>query len=193
MPKPDGKTQQMEVLAKQWEWRVRYPSSARMEEWEKDPKAAMDFGKNPHLDDLYLPNEIHIWLGGIDVETHRVDPATANKVLVHLKTSDVIHSFFLPHLRLKQDALPGKSIPVWFAVTDYNTEQDPNSKEPRWVEKVDAQGKKEIWELACAEFCGTRHSMMRGKLYVHKDKADFLKWLKHAEAEQNRHQAIAER
>ena len=73
-------------------------------------------------------------------------------------------------------------IPVWFAVTDHNTEPDPNSQEPRWLES-------ETWELACAEFCGTRHSLMRGKLFVHKDKADFLKWLNYAEAEQNRHQA----
>ena len=109
-------------------------------------------------------------------------------MLVHLKTQDVIHSFFLPNLRLKQDALPGKTIPVWFAVTEYNMEPDPRSteSEPRCKEK-------EIWELACAEFCGTRHSMMRGKLYVHKDKADFLKWLKYAEAEQNRHSPLAAR
>ena len=43
----------MEVLAKQWEWRVRYPSSARMEEWAKNAQAAEDFGRNPHLDDVY--------------------------------------------------------------------------------------------------------------------------------------------
>src|SRR5438309_3855340 len=173
MPKPDGQTQQMEVLAKQWEWRVRYPSAARMAEWEKNPKAAEDFDRNPHLDDIYLPNEIHIWNG---------TPANLNRVLVHLKTQDVIHSFFLPNLRLKQDALPGKTIPVWFAVTDSNTELDPQSTDaqPRWIDR-------EIWELACAEFCGTRHSLMRGKLYVHKNKADFMKWLAHAEAEQNRH------
>jgi cytochrome c oxidase subunit II len=173
MPAANGKTQQMEVLAKQWEWRVRYPSSARMQEWEKNPDAAKDFDMNPHVDDIYLPNEIHIWNG----------PANdINRVLVHLKTEDVIHSFFLPNLRLKQDALPGKTISVWFAVTEHNTELDPKSSaaEPRWINN-------EVWELACAEFCGTRHAMMRGKLYVHKDKDDFLTWLKHAEAEQNRH------
>src|SRR5262249_59741207 len=106
------------------------------------------------------------------------------KVFVHLRTQDVIHSFFLPNLRLKQDALPGKTIPVWFAVTEHNTEYDPNLK--RWVQMARSDM---IWELACAEFCGTRHSMMRGKLYVHKDKADYLAWLKQAEAEQNSHQA----
>ncbi|HEV3235976.1 MAG TPA: cytochrome c oxidase subunit II, partial [Gemmataceae bacterium] len=98
MPKPDGATQQMEVTARQWEWRVRYPNAERMASWEKDPSKALDFGTNPHVDDLHLANEIHTW--------------KQVKVLVHLKTQDVIHSFFLPNLRLKQDALPGKTIPV---------------------------------------------------------------------------------
>ena len=191
MPKPDGTTQQMEVTAKQWEWRVRYPSSKTMESWEKDPKLADKYDQKPDFDDVHLANEIHVWQG--------------SKVLVHLKTRDVIHSFFLPNLRLKQDALPGKTIPVWFSVTEHNTEKvvDPSTGAARWVEiggydRTTRQPNRPdmIWELACAEFCGTRHSMMRGKLYVHKDKADFLDWLKHAEAEQNRReptQAVAAR
>lgn len=184
MPRPDGETQQMEVMARQWEWRVRYPNRERMASWEKNAQAALDFGQNPHVDDLHWTNEIHTW------------PNV--KVLVHLKTQDVIHSFFLPNLRLKQDALPGKTIPVWFAVTESNVDvkDDSQTHEKRWVEKTGADGKPDpsmLWELACAEFCGTRHSMMRGKLYVHKDKADFLEWLKTAEGEQNRNQAVASR
>ena len=184
MPAPDAVTQQMEVTARQWEWRVRYPSSARMQAWEKNPQLAQDFGSSPHEDDLHMVNEIHVWKGTPDKDA---------KVLVHLKTQDVIHSFFLPNARLKQDALPGKTIPVWFAVTEHNSEFDPNLK--RWVEiggyeKGKPRRPDMIWELACAEFCGTRHSMMRGKLYVHKDKADFLAWLKQAEAEQNSHEPV---
>jgi cytochrome c oxidase subunit 2 len=187
MPAPDGVTQQMEVYARQWEWRVRYPSAERMAEWEKDPRTALDFGQNAHLDDLYLPNEIHTWKG---------TPGKDQKVLVHLKTHDVIHSFFLPNLRLKQDALPGKTIPVWFAVTESNTVAltDPATKKKvRWVEKGfdPATGKYNdldtIWELACAEFCGVRHSMMRGKLYVHENKEDYLDWLRAAYEAQNSH------
>jgi cytochrome c oxidase subunit II len=183
MPKPDGRTQQMEVTARQWEWRVRYPNRGRMESWEKNPKLAQDF--SPHVDDIQLANEVHVWKGGNDKETQ-------HNVLVHLRTLDVIHSFFLPHLRLKQDALPGKIIPVWFAVTEHNTEKDPKSG--RWIEigYDPATGTSDpsidtIWELACAEYCGTRHSLMRGRLFVHKDKADFLEWLKWAEEQQNQH------
>ena len=34
--------------------------------------------------------------------------------LIYLKSSDVLHSFFLPQMRIKQDAVPGLTIPVWF-------------------------------------------------------------------------------
>lgn len=188
MPAPDAKTQQIEVVARQWEWRVRYPSVARMESWKQNPSDAQDFGRNPHLDDVHTVNEIHLWKGGRE-------PNEQHRVLVHLKTRDVLHSFFLPNLRLKQDALPGKTIPVWFAATQHNTRpiEDPKTQEKRWVEigfdpaTGEAKDPSMIWELACAEFCGTRHSLMRGKLYVHENEADFLDWLKHAEQAQSRH------
>ena len=189
MPKPDADTLQMEVTARQWDWRVRYPSAARMESWQKDPAKALDFARGKHFDDVHLVNVIHVWKGG-------AEPSNRANVLVHLDTLDVIHSFFLPNLRLKQDALPGKIIKVWFAVTEHNTEPvvDTKTGQKEWREigGVDAHGKpldaSKVWELACAEFCGARHSFMRGKLYVHKDKADYLDWLKSAEAEQNRYQ-----
>jgi cytochrome c oxidase subunit 2 len=180
----DADTQQMEVTAQQWLWRVRYPSHKTMEAWKNNPKLAENYDKKPDMDDVHLANEIHVWSG--------------HKVVVHLKTVDVIHSFFLPNLRLKQDALPGKTIPVWFAVKEgeYNCEprEDSTTHEKRWVEigYVDEQHKDldKIWELACAEFCGTRHSMMRGKLYVHKDKADYLNWLQTMEREQHGHPGV---
>lgn len=187
MPKPDGLTQQMEVTARQWEWRVRYPSPERMQSWEKDPKAAEEFARNPHEDDLYMVNEVHVW------QSHDA----AQRVLIHLRSRDVLHSLFFPNLRLKQDAVPGRVIPVWFRAVESNTVAtvDPKTKQPRWLEEGfdPATGKAldptKIWEVACAEYCGTRHSLMKGKLYVHRDKADFLKWLEHALAEQRRTQS----
>ena len=102
-------------------------------------------------------------------------------MLIYLKTQDVIHSFFLPHMRLKQDALPGKTILVWFEPIDANCEKvgdvwrDGRRKDERkgWVDDPAF-----VWELACAEYCGSRHSLMRGKLFVHPTKDDFLAWLR---------------
>ena len=191
MPRPNGETLQMEVTARQWEWRVRYPSAERMKTWENNDTLAQDFLQSKHADDVQLTNEIHVWKGGSE-------PTNRQNVLVHLDTLDVIHSFFLPNLRLKQDALPGKVIKVWFAVVEHNVEPvtDPATGRKTWVEigGLDENGRpkdpSKVWELACAEFCGARHSFMRGKLYVHKDKADYLEWLKAAEAEQNRYQPL---
>lgn len=171
MPKPDRNVQQMEVTARQWEWRVRYPSPERIAAWDRDEKLAETFGRDVHADDVHAVNEIHVWQG--------------SKVLVHLNTRDVLHSFFLPNLRIKQDALPGKTIPVWFEATESNTVR----REGRWVDGIDPNSGQPahdyLWELACAEFCGTRHSFMRGRLFVHGTKSDFLAWLRDAQAREN--------
>jgi cytochrome c oxidase subunit 2 len=167
---------QMEVTARQWEWRVRYPSASHLEEWRKQSGAAMHDVRTrlaPRPDDVRLVNEVHAVKG--------------QRMLIYLKTQDVIHSFFLPHMRLKQDALPGKTILVWFEPIDANCEKvgdqwvDGRRHDPQkgWVEDPGF-----VWELACAEYCGSRHSMMRGKLFVHETRDDFEAWLKAAETKQ---------
>jgi len=76
-----------------------------------------------------------------------------NKVVrVHLRSQDVIHSFFVPQFRMKQDVVPGREIVQWFEVTK--------------------PGK---YELPCAELCGFGHSGMRGWIYVHTPD-EYAKW-----------------
>ncbi len=75
----------VEVTARRWEWRIRYP------------------GKDGILgtpDDLFTVNDLHV-------------PANKDTVVL-LKSNDILHSFFLPNMRVKQDAVPGMQIPVWF-------------------------------------------------------------------------------
>jgi cytochrome c oxidase subunit 2 len=115
----------VEVTAKQFNWEVTYPG----------PDA--QFGT---ADDLTLENELHVPVNTV--------------VLVTLRSKDVIHSFFLPNLRLKQDAVPGREIPVWFEATK--------------------PGK---YELPCAELCGFGHSGMLGHLTVY-SQDDYLKWFR---------------
>jgi cytochrome c oxidase subunit 2 len=174
MPRPAGKTQQLEVSARQFEWRVRYPSPERMASWENDAKLSEDFAKSRHEDDIWVVNEVHVWKD--------------NPVLVHLGTRDVLHSFYIRELRLKQDAVPGKTIRVWFEATKANTFKVGN----RWLdgggrtEQGAAKDRAEVWEIACAELCGWGHSKMVGRLYVHETKADYIEWLKSAQAEHRR-------
>jgi cytochrome c oxidase subunit 2 len=73
---------------------------------------------------------------------------------VVLKSRDVVHSFFLPNFRVKQDAVPGRVIEGWFEATK--------------------PGK---YELPCAMLCGLGHSGMKAYLYVHAQK-DYDQWVK---------------
>ncbi|HXV83454.1 MAG TPA: cytochrome c oxidase subunit II [Candidatus Binatia bacterium] len=114
---------ELQVTAKQFNWEIVYPGADRK------------FGTD---DDKKFDNDLHV---------------PVNKVVrIHLQASDVIHSFFLPNLRLKQDAVPGRSILVWFEATK--------------------PGK---YELPCAELCGFGHSGMKGWLFVHTPE-EYTKW-----------------
>jgi len=189
MPKPD---QVFEVAARQFEWGFRYPTSKQnadmLKEWGQNEKGepepgresslAAEWQRTPHADDVHLANEVHTWKGA--------------KVRFYLKSRDVIHSFFLPNMRIKQDALPGKVIPVWFDTAGEKVEANC-----RKSEKTDSKGEKQtVWllyedkakeaELACAELCGWGHYKMRGIVYIHESIDDYEDWLKHASAEERR-------
>jgi cytochrome c oxidase subunit 2 len=178
MPNPD---QVFEVSARQFEWRMRYPAAQTLDgilgSWKSGGRqgSVIAWAREPQFDDIHVVNEVHTWKDA--------------KVRLYLSTKDVLHSFYLPNLRLKQDALPGKIIPVWFQATEANTVYDDATKS--WVDGYDGKEKNQsshIWDLACAELCGWGHYKMRGRLYVHADKADYLKWLAQAQTEQNRTQ-----
>ena len=88
--------------------------------------------------------------GARPVEVHL--PINKN-VLVNLSSNDVLHSFFLPNFRVKQDAVPGQWIKVWFNGT-----------------------KAGRYEIACAELCGSGHYNMRGLLIMDSHQ-DYDVWL----------------
>jgi cytochrome c oxidase subunit 2 len=91
------------------------------------------------------PNSTKVFLDEMHVPVNKV-------VHVKLTSQDVIHSFFVPQFRIKQDAVPGRTITAWFEVTK--------------------PGK---YEWPCAELCGFGHSGMRGWVYVHSPE-DYQKW-----------------
>jgi len=145
---------QVQVTAQQFMWTFHYPgadgkfgrtdltqvSSTNQIGLVEDDEAAKD--------DIVTTNEMHI---------------PANKaVTVHLRSKDVIHSFFLPNLRVKQDAVPGLAIEITFT---------PN-----------LAGN---YEIACAELCGLQHYKMKAFLTVDQSEQDFLNWQRMKLAEQN--------
>jgi cytochrome c oxidase subunit II len=113
------------VTGKQFNWDIVYPGPD---------------GKLETEDDKTLENDLRVPVDSV--------------VEVHLKSKDVIHSFFVPQLRVKQDAVPGRTIPVWFKAT-----------------------KTGRFEIPCAELCGFGHSGMLGHVTVH-TKEEYDGWLR---------------
>ena len=85
--------------------------------------------------------------------TNQLNFPVNRPVLVHLSSKDVIHSFGLFEMRVKQDAIPGMDIPVWFI--------------PNRIGE---------YEIACSQLCGLGHYRMRGFVSV-KSQADYDAWL----------------
>jgi len=180
----------IEVSARQFEWRMRYPSAERFRDWLKNPTDADvkkdfdSFSRHPQADDVHVVNELHVF--GNLVEADGVEKFQGNPVMVHLSTRDVLHSFNLPQFRVKQDAVPGRVIPVWFTPTKYNTVKAKSGSRQMWLDGMGRNGKGEpedkslIWDIACAELCGWGHWRMIGRVYVHSSQEDFLEWLEQA-------------
>ncbi|MBL8851842.1 MAG: cytochrome c oxidase subunit II [Planctomycetaceae bacterium] len=129
-----------EVTARQFEWRIRYAG------FDQDGKL-LPLMSTPQPTDLYAVNDLHLPSGA--------------PVMIHLRSQDVQHSFFLPELRVKQDAVPGLVIPVWFEASESAT-----------------------YNLLCAELCGWGHYKMKAR-FVAEPSEDFLEWLRELHAQQN--------
>lgn len=151
-PAPPGAAV-IEVTGQQFAWNIRYPG-ADGKFGRTDPKLMNDaMGNFVGLD----PKDA---AGRDDITTQNVMAIPVGQpVQLVLRTKDVTHSFFVPQLRVKQDAVPGMAIRVHFTAT-----------------------KTGEYEIACAELCGMQHYKMRGRLMVLQP-AEYEKWLK-ARAEQ---------
>jgi cytochrome c oxidase subunit 2 len=121
---PPPPDMEVEVTAEQFAWNIRY--------------AGLD-GQLNSPDDVTTINQFHM---------------PVNKtVLIHLKSKDVIHSFFVPQFRVKLDAVPGLTGRLWVSATTTGN-----------------------FEIACAELCGLGHYRMRGFLIVDPAEA-FQSWM----------------
>lgn len=120
----------IEIQGEQFAWNIRYPGP--------DAKLHTD-------DDILTLNQLHFPVG--------------RPVVVNLTSKDVIHSFFLPEFRVKQDAVPGMTTRIWFEATRTGN-----------------------WEILCAELCGLGHYRMKGFVTVETPEA-FESWLVQQAAE----------
>lgn len=127
----------VEVTGQQFRWVVRYPgpdgvfgrTDIRLVNVEQENYIGLDRRDPAAADDRMAVNELYLPVN--------------RPVVVRIRSTDVIHSFFLPNFRVKQDAMPGMVVETWFRPT--------------------ATGD---FEIACAEHCGLGHYRMRGQLHV---------------------------
>ncbi|MDE2038557.1 MAG: cupredoxin domain-containing protein [Elusimicrobia bacterium] len=138
----------IDVVAEQFAWNIHYPGAdgkfgrTEMDKIHFSNPLGLDYSDPAAKDDIVLANELHL--------------PTGRPTLIRLTSLDVIHSFWIPSFRIKQDIVPGMAIPLWV--------------EP------DRPG---TYELSCAQLCGFAHSLMRATVIVQTPE-DYAKWLKSA-------------
>jgi len=133
------------VVAEQFIWNIQYPGPdgvfgrTRRDLVGPDNPLGLDISDPAARDDVWTQNQLNLPVG--------------RPVIVHLSSKDVIHSFGLPQMRVKQDAIPGVEQRLWFTPTRTGE-----------------------WEIACSQLCGLGHYRMRG-FYTIQTQADFNAWL----------------
>ncbi len=142
---PADKALQVRVVAQQFAWNVHYPGADSTfgktgpEFMGTSNPVGLDKSDPAAKDDVVAINQLHVPVG--------------RPVIAHLSSKDVIHSFALPVMRVKQDVIPGQSTRVWFEATRAGD-----------------------FEIACAQLCGLGHYRMRG-FFVAEPPEKFSQWL----------------
>ena len=139
------------VVAEQFAWNIHYPGPdgkfgrTDIALVSADNPIGLDRRDPNAKDDITTINQLNLPIN--------------RPVLVHLSSKDVIHSFGLYEMRVKQDAIPGMTIPVWFI--------------PNRIGE---------YEIACSQLCGLGHFRMRGFITI-QSAAAYQKWYDDQEKE----------
>ena len=142
---PEGEATVVNVIGKQFEWISHYPGEDGR--WGRRDISlitptntiGLDRGDPNGADDIVSINQLNL---------------PVNKpVIVYLSSQDVIHSFGIAEMRVKQDAVPGLQIPVW------------------WVPNQVGN-----WEVNCSQLCGLGHYRMRGFVTI-MEQEEYDAWL----------------
>ena len=175
---PEDEYVEVEATGYQFAWDIRYPGpddKLGTRDFRKIDLATnslgIDFADDKSIDDVVLSGADNIVL---PVDT---------TIRVRITAKDVLHNFYLPHFRVKMDAIPG--LPTYFIFTATKTTKEFREQlreYPEWQEPYDPTDPEsnERWEefnyeLACAELCGIGHySMKRIVEIVEKD--EYEEW-----------------
>ena len=162
---PENEALVVQVTGEQFAWNIHYPGPDRI--FGRTDIKLLDLQTNPlgldrsdpaAKDDVTTVNQLHL-----PVNT---------PVIVRLRSKEVIHSFGVPEFRVKQDAIPGLTIPIWFIPTVTTADMKTRTGNPEFE-----------YEIACAQLCGLGHARMRGFVTVQTTE-EFQKWMEETIAEQ---------
>jgi cytochrome c oxidase subunit 2 len=154
----DNEALVVQVTAEQFAWNFHYAGADRV--FGKTDIKLLDLQANP----LGLDREDAAAKDDVTTLNQLYLPVNT-PIILKLRSKDVIHSFGVPEFRVKQDAVPGFTIPIWFV---------PNVTTAEMRTRL---GNQEFqYEIACAQLCGLGHYRMRGFVTV-VTQDEFQKWL----------------
>ena len=184
-PTSESPELEIRVVAQQFQWNIHYPGEDGV--FGETYADSVDDGSQNFIglsregyggDDIVTMNQLHIPKG--------------KQIKIRLSSRDVIHGFALPEMRVKQDAIPGMEIPIYFTATmssdeylsylkendkvRYNNRLDKDQETydmlPRDIKDSYYRG----YQINCAQLCGNSHYFMKGYMAVH-EPDDFQDWL----------------
>ena len=180
----DNDVHHVRIVAQQFAWNIHYPgddgkfgrTNIKLVDEESNP-IGLDRNSPFGADDFVTINQMHLPVN--------------KQVMIHLSSKDVIHSFGIPEMRIKQDAIPGMTIPFFFTPTmttseflnkiknteRYNPKGNYGFDKETW-ENLNNKSKNEYrgYQIACAQLCGNSHYKMRGFVTIDTD-AEYNAWL----------------
>lgn len=151
----------IEIMGKQFGWQVRYGGvdngklgnyNYKLIDDASGNEFGVDFTDENSFDDFTNSSELHIPKG--------------KPVLLKIRARDVLHSVFIPHMRVKMDAVPGMPTKFWFIADKSTADMKAELGNPDFK-----------YEIACTEVCGRSHFAMKLILVVD-EPADYEKWKK---------------
>ena len=176
---------EIRVIAQQFQWNIHYPGEDGIfgqtyaDSVNDESQNFIGLSREGHgADDIVTMNQLHI---------------PKNKIVkIRLSSRDVIHGFSLPEMRVKQDAIPGMEIPIYYTATmssdeylnylkdndpiRYNNKLDKNDETYNMLSESIKDTYYRGYQISCAQLCGNSHYFMKGYMTVH-EQENFNKWL----------------
>ena len=163
---PENEALIVQVTGEQFAWNIHYPGADRI--FGRTDVKLLDLQTNPlgldrtdpaAMDDVTVVNQLYLPVN--------------RPIIVRLRSKDVIHSFGVPEFRVKQDAIPGLTIPIWFTPNVTTADMRTQTGNPEFQ-----------YEIACAQLCGIGHARMRGLVTVQAAE-EFQQWIDERVKEQS--------